>query len=125
MGPFLYTFVPMVSWVPGNNVSALIGAVSFFALDMKSIGFSGGGAEVGAKDGAASALSLGMFAALGRALAGLFEAPLPPFADTTATATAAPIPTVARAPPTIISSRRRLLRASEASASAAQSGELL
>ncbi|GAA3768469.1 hypothetical protein GCM10022206_03670 [Streptomyces chiangmaiensis] len=43
--------MPTVSWVPGNSVSALIGALSFAALEMKSIGSSGGGAEVGANDG--------------------------------------------------------------------------
>ena len=45
-----------------------------------------------------------------------------PFAETTATATAVPIATVARAPPPTNSSLRRLLRVSDASASAAQSG---
>ncbi|CAM5238807.1 hypothetical protein SVIOM342S_08964 [Streptomyces violaceorubidus] len=45
-----------------------------------------------------------------------------PFAETTATATALAIATVASAPPPMRNSRRRLARASEASASAAQSG---
>lgn len=48
---------------------------------------------------------------------------LSPPAETTATATAVPIATVASAPPPIRNTRRRLLRASEASASAAQSGD--
>ena len=66
-------------------------------------------------------VSLGMSAVAGRLL-GVFEAWLLPFADTTATATATPTATVASAPPPISSSLRRLLRDSEASASAAQSG---
>ena len=64
---------------------------------------------------------LGM-AALAGTLVGSPEARLSPFADTTAIATAVPIATVATAPPPMNSSRRRLLRVSDASASAAQSG---
>lgn len=51
-----------------------------------------------------------------------FDAVLSPFAETTATATAAPTASVAIAEPPITSSLRRLLRVSDASASAAQSG---
>jgi hypothetical protein len=53
---------------------------------------------------------------------GWFEAWLFPFALATAMATAAPTATVANAPPTMNSTLRRLLRVSEASAIAAQSG---
>src|SRR3954470_19620914 len=49
--PFLYTVEPMVSWVPGKRICALSGAVSLALLAMKSLGSSGGGALVGAKDG--------------------------------------------------------------------------
>ncbi|GGQ81447.1 hypothetical protein Saso_44670 [Streptomyces asoensis] len=49
-------------------------------------------------------------------------APSLPFAETTAMATAVPTATVASAPPPMKNSRRRLLRVSDASASAAQSG---
>jgi hypothetical protein len=89
-------------------------------LEMNSFGSSGGGALVGAKDGAETLL-LGIEALAGR-LDGLPEALLSPFADTTAMATAVPIATVATTPPPMNSSRRLLLRVSDASASAAQSG---
>ncbi len=65
---------------------------------------------------------------LGRAaVAGSCEAGCPVASSSlpafiTATATAAPTATVASTPPPTNSSRRRLVRASEASASAAQSG---
>ena len=120
VAPFLYTVAPTVSCSPGKRVSALSGAVSLFLLEMKSFGSSGGGALVGAKDGAVGLL-LGMVRAR-RQLPGSPEARLSPFADTTAMATAVPIATVASAPPPMNSSRRRLLRVSDASASAAQSG---
>src|SRR5689334_12124850 len=109
----------MVSRVPGKRVSGLSGAVSFLALDMKSFGSSGGGALVGSKDGAA-------LPEAGRAaLAGRLRGPavgLAAFAETTAIARAVPIANVASAPPPMNSTRRRLLRVSEASARAAQSG---
>lgn len=102
-------------------MSGLSGAVSFCTLDMKSSGSSGGGAEVGANVGTGAVLSLGMLAVAG-SLLGVFPAWLSPFEETTATATAAPTAIVATAEPTITSSLRRRLRASDASASAAQSG---
>lgn len=65
--------------------------------------------------------ALGRPAAAGSEEVGLFASSLP-FADTTAMATAVPMASVASAPPPMKSSRRRLLRVSDASASAAQSG---
>ncbi len=121
VGPFLYTVSPMVSWVPGKSRSGPSGALSFSALETKSFGSSGGGALVGAKDGRV-AVALGMSAVEGSCEEGLSEAWPEPFAETTATATAPAIATVASAPPPMNSSRRRLARASEASARAAQSG---
>ncbi len=118
-GPFLYTVPPTVSCLPGNRVSGLSGAVSFLALDMKSVGSSGGGALVGAKDGVAVPVP-GSDPLAGRLLGPACGSP--PFAETTAMATAVPIATVASAPPAMNSSLRRLFRVSEASASAAQSG---
>lgn len=103
-------------------MSGLIGAVSFFTLDMKSIGSSGGGAEVGANDGTDALVSLGMSAVAG-SLLGALAAWLSPFADTKAMATAVPTASVATAAPPITSSLRRRLRVSDASASAAQSGD--
>src|SRR5688572_20197763 len=102
-------------------MSGLIGALSLPELEMKSFGFSGGGAEVGSNDGSVLALALGMSAVAGRSF-GPFAVVSPLSALTTATATATPMPTVARAPPTIIRSLRRLLRISDCSASDAQSG---
>lgn len=65
--------------------------------------------------------------ALGRAVAGSEDvgrlASSPPSVLTTAMVTAAPTPTVASAPPTMKNSLRRRLRFSDASASAAQSGD--
>lgn len=52
VGPLRYTRLPMVSCVPGKRMSGLSGAVSFCALAMNCFGSSGGGAEVGSKDGA-------------------------------------------------------------------------
>lgn len=94
--------------------------MSLVLLETKSFGSSGGGALVGANEGAV-ALLLGMDPLAGT-LVGSPEARLSPFADTTAMATAVPIAMVATAPPPMNSSRRRLLRVSDASASAAQSG---
>jgi hypothetical protein len=62
-----------------------------------------------------------MSAEVGSSSAGWFDAELL-FAETTAMATSAPTTTVARALPPIHSHLRRRARASEASASAAQSG---
>src|SRR5690349_11277543 len=124
VGPFLYTVSPMVSWVPGKRTSGLSGALSFFALAMKSIGSSGGGALVGANDGA---VPVGLGTAMSEPPGSWEEVPgeasSPPSDETTATATAVPTAMAASAPPPMNSSRRRLARASEASASAAQSGD--
>ena len=78
-------------------MSGLSGALSLLALDMKSLGSSGGGAEVGANDGAGvrSARDVRGGGQVGRLVGRL----LPPFAYTTAMATAAPTATVATAPP--------------------------
>ncbi|PJN10035.1 hypothetical protein CG723_20170 [Streptomyces sp. CB01635] len=103
-------------------MSALSGALSFLALEMKSLGSSGGGGVVSANVGSAVAVSLGMSAVVGSWSAGLFEAEFLPLAETIANATAEPTATVASAPPPIISQRRRRARVSDASASAAQSG---
>src|SRR5688572_16347080 len=101
-------------------VSGPLGALSLALLETNSLGSSGGGALVGAKDGVADAL--GRSAVAGSEEDGRPVASSLPFADTTAMATAVPTPSVASTPPPISSSRRRLLRDSDASASAAQSG---
>ena len=97
--------------------------MSFLTLPMKSFGSSGGGAEVSSKDGPVPVVSDGMAADVGSSEAGLFDACPLPSAETTAMATAVPTATVASAPPPISSHLRRRLRVSDASASAAQSGD--
>ncbi len=117
----MYTVEATVSWVPGKRVVGLSGAVSFALLEMNSFGSSGGGALVGAKDGEVAPVPVGREALAGR-FVGLPDALSSPFAETTAMATAVPTATVASAPPPMSSRRLRLLRVSDASASAAQSG---
>ncbi|CAM5730517.1 hypothetical protein SFUMM280S_05006 [Streptomyces fumanus] len=88
----------MVSWVPGKRTSGPSGAVSFLALAMKSFGSSGGGALVGANEGAV-AVALGSPAVDGSCEDGWSEAepvpsargpPPPPTAAATATVASAP-----------------------------------
>src|SRR5215218_1029976 len=117
----------MVSFLPGNSVAALSGALSLSALSTKSLGFCGGTGATEEKDG------WGAAGAVGRADAGC-EAPVaevpadawaalsPLLVVTTAVATIAATTQVASAPPPISSQRLRRLREADASARAAQSG---
>src|SRR5215210_3760406 len=99
----------MVSFVPGKRMFGLTAATSLLLLATKYFGSSGGGALVGANDGAAVPEPLGISPVDGSWEVGLFASSLP-FAETTAMATAVPTAIVASAPPPMNSSLRRLLR---------------
>ncbi|CAM5320963.1 hypothetical protein SBADM41S_10719 [Streptomyces badius] len=81
---------------------------------MKSLGSGGGGGATEENEGWGAEVSSGRSAGAGSWLAFLSALPVPPpFDVTTAVVTIAPIATVARAPPPIISSLLRRARAAD------------